>query len=305
MYTNTDLMMKNTKGASMKEYINAISMQMRLMINKKEFQITYIINAGYVLLTYLYYVIYYWGDDVSTVSSSSAVFSLLSKSVFFDLYISIVPFLVVLPFAMSFVDDKKNNILPGLQVRSGVKAYYISKAVACFLGGFFSFFIPMMIGMLLNVLTFPGSGITFLGDYFDMNFDAAVTGADVLIRTRWAGLWFPRLFISSPDGYNILFCTFFSIAMGISSTFLYIVSFFIKRQKLLLMLPFFLIVSVLNIMDEFNMEHPPYVCFKVMQYITVNAMYGKDPLYIYFFLLLMILVSVFGINRQIQRDQLD
>ena len=97
-------MMKNTKGASMKEYINAISMQMRLMINKKEFQITYIINAGYVLLTYLYYVIYYWGDDVSTVSSSSAVFSLLSKSVFFDLYISIVPFLVVLPFAMSFVD---------------------------------------------------------------------------------------------------------------------------------------------------------------------------------------------------------
>lgn len=287
------------------KYIQAISMQMRLMINKKEFQITYIINMGYVLLTYLYYVTYYWGEDVSTIASPSAVFALLTKSKFFDLYISIVPFLVVFPFAMSFMDDKKNYLLPILQVRSGVKVYYISKAVGCFIGGFLSFFIPLMIGILLNVLTFPESGITFLGDYFDMNFDAAITGADVLIRTRWAGLWFPRLFIDSPDLYNILFCIFFSIAMGISSMFLYVVSFFIKRQKLLLLLPFFLIVSVLNIMDEYNMVHPPYVCFKVMQYITVNAMYGKNPVYIYIFLLLMILFSVFGISRQIQRDQLD
>lgn len=288
----------------MKEYIQTINMQMRLMINKKEFQITYIINMGYVLLTYLYYVFCYWGDEASTIPSSSAVFALSTQSRFFDLYVGIVPFLVVFPFAMSFMDDRKNSLLPIIQVRSGVKVYYISKAISCFAGGFICFFIPLIMGILLNILTFPESGITVLGDYFDVNFDAAITGANVLIRTKWAGLWFPRLFIESPDLYNILFCMFFSVAMGIISMFLYVVSFYIKRQKLLLLLPFFLIISALSVMDEFSMEHPPYVCLKVMLYITVNAMHGKNPLYIYFFLLSMVLLSVFGISRQIQKDQL-
>lgn len=289
----------------MKDYTKAICTQMRIMLHKKEFQLTYLINIGYVLLTYLYYVVYYWGEDVSTVPSPSAVFALLTTSKFFDVYISIVPFLVVFPFAMSYIDDRRNSILPIMQMRSGVKVYYVSKAVTCFAGGFLSFLIPMMIGILLNVLTFPQSGITFLGDNFDVNFNAAITGADVLIKTRWAGLWFPRLFIKSPDLYNVLFCMFFSLSMGIFSTFIYVVSFVLKRQKLMLLLPFFLIVSTLNIVDEFSQRYSPYLCFKIMQYITVNAMYGKNPVYIYIFLLILVLLSVVGIHRQIQRDQLD
>lgn len=289
----------------MKDYAKAICVQMRLMLNRKEIKIIYLINMGYVLLTYFYYVIHYWGEDVSTVPSPSAVFALLTTSIFFDVYISIVPFLVVFPFAMSYIDDKRNYILPIMQVRSGVRVYYVSKAVTCFLGGFFSFFIPMMIGILLNILTFPQSGITFLGDCFDVNFNAAITGADVLIGTKWAGLWFPLLFIKSPDLYNVLFGIFFSMATGIFSTFIYVVSFMVKRQKLTLLLPFFLIISVLSIIDEFSMRHPPYMCLKIMQYITVNAMYGKNPVYIYIILLTMILLSFAGIHRQIQKDQLD
>lgn len=289
----------------MRECVRAVGVQLRLMVNRREFQLAYAVNLGYVLLTYLYYVICYWGQDVSTVPSPGAVCALLTNSRFFDVYVGIVPFLAAFPFATSFFDDRKNAVTPILQVRSGVRIYYVSKAVACFLGGFLAFFLPLAIGTFLDNVTFPESGITFLGDLFDRNYDARVTGASVTVATKWAGLWFPRLFLEAPQVFNLLYCLLFSVTMGIFGTFLYVVSFWVKRQKLLLLLPLFLILSALNIMDGYTSGHPPYLCLKVMQYVTLNTMYGKEPLYLYFFLLVMVLFSLYGIHRQIQKDQLD
>lgn len=289
----------------MKNYLNTISMQFRLMMNKKEFHLCYMINIGYILLTYVYYVIHYWGNDLSTIPSPSAAFALQASSKFFDIYINIVPFLAVLPFAMSFIDDNKNMLLPMLQIRSGVKTYYISKGIVCFIGGFVCFFIPLLIGILLNHLTFPNSGITFIGDFYDMNFDTQITGANVLIDTNWAGMWFPRLFINSPGIYNFLFCIIFSVCMGIFDTFIYVISFILKKQKLLLLLPLFLLISCLNIADQFSLEHTPYICYKTLLYVTVNAMYGKNPMYLYVFFLFIISFIFLGIYRQIHKDQLN
>ncbi len=289
----------------MKNYFNTIRMQIRLMMNNRGFQLVYFINMGYVMLTYIYYVMRYWGNDLSTIPSPSAVFALQTSSRFFDIYINIVPFLAAMPFAMSFVDDHKNKLLPILQVRSGVKVYYVSKGIACFAGGFFCSFFPMVLSILLNNITFPNSGITFIGDFYDMNFDARITGANILIDTRWGGIWFPRLFINDPEIYNFLFSVLFSVSMGIFSTFIYVLSFTIKRQKLLLLLPLFLIISCLNIVDQFSLGHAPYLCFKVLLYITVNTMYGKNPMYIYIFFLAILSFIFLGMHRQIGKDQLD
>lgn len=50
--------------------------QIRLMLNKREFRLVYFINMGYLLLTYLYYVLTSWGDDISTIPSPGAAFML-------------------------------------------------------------------------------------------------------------------------------------------------------------------------------------------------------------------------------------
>jgi len=280
-------------------------MQMRLMVNKKGFRLAYFLNLGYILLTYGYYVWAYWGSDLSVIPSPDAVFPLQSTSVFFDIYINLVPFVVVLPFALSYADDAKNMLLPVLQVRSGIRTYYVSKGIACFAGGFAVFFLPLMFSILLNNFTFPDSGITFIGDLYDLNYDARITGANVLAQTRWGGLWFPKLFIYSPGMYNFLFCFLFSAAMGIFCTFVYVVSFVMKRQKLLLLLPLYLLISCLNIMDVILFRHTPYQCYKVLLYLTVNTMHGKNPMYIYLFFLAMTACIFGGIHWQIKRDQLN
>lgn len=85
----------------MRDYVRAVGVQFRLMVNRREFHLAYVVNLGYVLLTYLHYVICYWGQDVSRVPSPSAMCALLTDSRFFGVYVSIVPFLAVFPFAMS------------------------------------------------------------------------------------------------------------------------------------------------------------------------------------------------------------
>lgn len=289
----------------MKKYYKSIVMQLVLMVNKKEFYFGFLINLGYVLLTYLYCAVRVWGRELSTIPAPHAVFALQEFAPFYDIYINIVPFLVVFPFAMSFINDSNNRILPVLQVRSGVKGYYISKAIACFVGGFLAFFVPLIINILLNNITFPQSGRTFIGDLYDMNYSARITGSNIIVDTAWSGIWFPRLFINHPEGYNLLFATFFSAAMGIFSVFVYSVSFILKRQKILLMLPLYVVIVTLNTLHMFMEGKGTNMCYKIMPYITVNTDYGKNPMYIYFFFLLMIIFSIFMISRQIAKDQLE
>ncbi len=289
----------------MKKYYQSIRMQLKLMVNKKEFHFGVLINLGYVLITYLYCAFRAWGKDISTIPAPHAVFALQDLSPFYDIYINIVPFLVVFPFAMSYVNDCNNRIIPLFQVRMGVRKYYISKAVACFVGGFVAFFVPLMINIFLNNVTFPDSGITFAGDMYDLNYNSRITGANIIVDTAWAGMWFPRLFMRHPEGYNILYAVFFSSAMGIFSIFVYSISFIIKKQKLLLLLPLYLLIVCMNTINMFMDGKVSNMCYKVMPYLTVNTNYGKNPLYIYFFFLLMVVFSCWLLGRQIAKDQLE
>jgi len=283
-------------------YRNTIRMQMKLMCNKKAFQLTFSINLAYVLVTYLYYVWIQLGNDISTITSPSVVFPLQSATEFFDIYINIVPFIVVIPFSMSYITDKFNTILPALQTRCGSQKYYFSKGIVCFLGGFLVFFIPFMLSILLNHLTFPQSGTTFLGDLYDTNFDAGIVGSNVLKSTRWLGIHFPKLFVYNQELYNVLYLFLFSLAMGLFSVFAYSLSFIIKKHKIILLLPVYLIIISFNTLDQFMQSNVPYICYKVLLYITVNDMYGKNPFFIVMFFLVLTTTAAILIVKQSWAD---
>lgn len=285
-----------------------IRMQFRLMINKKEFQLVYLINLVYVFLVYLKHISAYWGDEVSTIlspGSTSAIVWHYNISRIYHIYIILLPFLLVLPFAMSFIDDNKNLILFALQIRSGVKVYYIAKGIVCFIGGFLAFFVPLFMNFILNHVTFPDSGLTFMGDLYDINFDSLVTGAGLTIEARGPKTWFLPLFLASQEGYTLLFCILFSIEMGIFSTFVYVVSFVLKRSKLTLLLPFYLITACFEKLELIYRGREPYLCYSILSYFMLDGWYGKDPLFIGIVILAVLFIIVLGIHWQIRRDQLE
>lgn len=283
---------------------NSIKMQIELMFQKKGFQAALLINLVYAALTYLYHVVTSVEKEISTIVSSHAAFMLLDTAPFYSAYILLMPFLVVLPFAMSFITDRSNACLPALQVRSGVKSYYVSKAVACFVGGVVAFGIPCIINIILNRLTFPQNGVTFLGNLFDANYVAGITGVRVMIPTKWSGIWFAKVFVTNPELYNIIIVGIFSVAMGIFGVFVYTVSFLCKRNKFFLFLPLYAILVVLNTLDLFAEKVNPYTCLVIVDYITGNNMYGKDPMFLYTFFVCMGIVIVALLTKQSNKDQM-
>lgn len=284
---------------------NSIGMQLKLMCCKKGFQLSFLINMVVALLIYLYHVFSAWGQDVSKIVSPSAAFMLLDTNSLFEAYITLVPFIVVLPFAMSFVTDRSNMVLPALQTRGSVKTYYIAKAIACFAGGMIVFLIPCAMNIILNNLTFPQSGVTFVGDLYDWNYNAHLMGINVAKTTKWVGIWFPRIYINHPEVYNIIIAMFFSVSMGIFSVFSYAVSFYLTKHKILLFVPLYVVVVLFNTLDMILVDIYPYTCTKIMMYITGNTMYGKNPMFLYTFFVCMGLVTVVLLSKQIGKDQIE
>jgi hypothetical protein len=187
--------------------------QLWLMCCKVGFQIVFSLNLLYVSATALFYAISQRGQDISTILSPDSVFPLQNATVFFELFMAILPFLIVLVFAFSFLTDQELFMLPAFQSRSGVWNYYLSKAFACFAGVFFVFFFPLFLGMILNLLIFPQSGHTFFGDFFDRNYSSLISGDTVTLPVFNAGMLFPALYLSHPQLYQLLFAFFFSAGM--------------------------------------------------------------------------------------------
>lgn len=284
---------------------NSIFTQMRLMCNKNGFKVALSINMAFALITYLYYVWTYWEQDVSTIVSPSAAFLLLESNPFFAIYIELAPFVVVLPFAMSFVTDKQNLCLPLLQSRCGVKTYYYSKAITSFIGGVLVFLIPGIINIILNNITFPQSGITFIGDMYDKNYVGSISGSNALIETDWAGMWFPKIFVKNPEVYNIIVLIMFSLLMGLFSVLVYSLSFYITKHKIMLFLPLYGTIVVLNIMDSLLKYWGVYICTKVLLYVSGDTSVGKCPIFLIGIVVVIIIVSSILITTQVYKDQIE
>ena len=283
---------------------HTLSMQTRLMFRQRAFAFCFGINMLYILATFVFYVLTQRGQDVSTILSPSSAFALNSESVFYPVFINVVPFITVLPFAMSFMTDKMNDITPIIQSRTGIKNYYVSKALVCFIGGFAVFFIPLIINMLLNLMIFPQSGITIFGDIFDRNYSATITGSNVMVETVQKGILFLRLYLYSADLYNLLFALIFSLSMGVLSVFNFVMSFILKRHKILLFIPIYLIIIILNTLDSLLENNTPFVSYKVMTYLSVNAHFGKSVFFISSFFIVVIACSIIMMTRQIKNDQI-
>lgn len=284
---------------------NFFKMQFLLMVHKKAFQISFLISLFYVFLTYIFYCATQFGMDISNILSADSVFVGNSSTAFINYLNVLFPFLVVMPFGFSFLTDKSINILPIIQTRIGVKRYYFVKMMVCFIGGFIIFFIPFVLNIIFNYITFPSSGKTFLGLLYDWNYSHDLTGENVSRLAVSSGLPFLKLYILSPLVYNLLYSFIFSAYMGILSVFCFSVSFLIKKNKIILFVPVFAIIYGLNMLTAiFDNEASTFTDYFIFHYITVDTMYGKSVIFIALITSAFIFISVFLCIRQTKIDQI-
>lgn len=192
-------------------FMRYVNMQIMLMMNKRHFQIGFTVMLIYSLSVYLMNVYSSIGKDVSEIYSADTLYIGNSSGEYYHYFAAAFPFMIVFPFAFSYLNDTAAKVQPFVISRMG-SSYYWAKALASFIGGALLILIPFLINLILNYLTFPQNSTTYYGYYQSLQYGRELTGANVMVNTIQQGLPFLRLYIWSPLLYNLLHLMFASLS---------------------------------------------------------------------------------------------
>lgn len=272
---------------------NILKCQFKLMLSKKSFWVGFFIITFYALASYLMHVKGYYNKDLSQVLDRRELvcfhdFDSLSN------YLNILfPFLVVLPFSMSYFEDCESKMLGFWLTRIGKKRYYISKAMVSFVGSFLIIAIPFLVNLLLVWVTFPDNGNLYDGSihsevfYLNTFYEAAQT------------YWYPFLsiYIFHPFLYNCIYILMMSVLSGVLGVVAYVSSYFIRKHKLLLLLPVYLFLWILTMINQCTDDFE----LKLYSYVIRGKVHGS---YIYFTSVIgvLLVLSVILIRRKFMKD---
>lgn len=222
-----------------------IKFQLKLLFTQKSFVITMMVMIVFSCVAFIVNCITIFGRPITNVPNVYFFFigSALSESMYYILSV-ILPLAAALPFADSYFKERKDNLLPVVLLKSSRSTYYFSKGIAVFFSGFFIAFIPLLLNNLLNFIVFPvtaGCDFTMFPTY----------DSDFFVKGFWLkNIILKDFFISSPYLYNLFFLFAISTVSGLYAVIIYNLSFFVKKQHLLLLTSAFVLSNLCSILSS-------------------------------------------------------
>lgn len=292
--------------------INSILTQLKIMVKRKEFICAAFFLLAYSCISFIYCLSECTGADIAMIKDANQMVCYSQMNRLWTFFSFIYPFLIVLPFATSYVEEYKNRLLPVYICRSSRVNYYISKVLACFIGTSILFFIVFGINLLLCNMIMPHNNNTWLGEYQMGNYYRQLLGTNILYSTEHSQMLWMKVFLASPFLYNLLYLLIFSSFSGILASFTISLSFVFRNKKITLFIPLFLLFQISGIYDtyKFNvaLDHGTnYRNLKILDYITPSLMHGQDIKTIVIFLAVIVFAiiccTVYGIKQDLKSLQ--
>ena len=273
-------------------FFNTFKSRLSLCFKQNGFVFSMTLMMIFSVGTFISNALHFKNLDTSQIIGATNLLDTSARSVFIGYFEMLFPFLAIMPFCFSYITDRQQNNISVISIRSNRTNYYISSWITAFIGGFIIIFIPLLVNFILNISTFP---LNSMLDDTNMN-----TYSSTHIMEYWKRYLSADLYVRNPVLHNILFILIPSLFSGIVCVFVYSVSFFIKRYKLLLFLPFFWMHYILSAFEsKFNIN------VYYFRYIThLEVVNGKS---IGFFVILNILllgVSSVILVKKIKSDEL-
>lgn len=225
---------------------SSTKVQLKVMLRRKEFIFALLAMTGYACAAFLYVLVKYRGMDVSIMRDANQSVCYSQMNGLWGIFSILYPFLVVLPFSTSYIDDYKNKLLVIYFSKSSRRVYYLSKILTAFIGTTMVIAIPCTLNLILCNIFLPHNHNTWLGEYQLENFYRTVMGTDHIYKTAYKGVPLARVFLRSPLLYNIVFLLIFSLFSGLLGAFALSLSFWLRKRKIILFLPLFFIIHVLD-----------------------------------------------------------
>lgn len=216
----------------------------KLLLNQKGAKICLIIIMAFVVFHFLSNVVFYRGYDLMDMYHSMNLLMLSEDGggAIKYFFLQIFPFLVILPGSFSYLKDKQTGMNIFWENRQGRSNYYMTRLIAVFLVTFFVFFVPLLLEIILNCISFPFQATGNL-----MELDAYhASYADYVSKFLWKGL-----FIKAPYLYAVIMNLCVAVTAGVLSMLAFSISLLFKiRYKVILFFPIYLILMGLVLLEK-------------------------------------------------------
>ncbi len=220
-----------------------IRTQCKLMFLKRGFQISFSLMLAFAFLYPISLLLmgHLKGNDISDLPDRIYAYPFCFGSTPGDVLYFILPILSFLPFATSFAADRKLHTYYPLTARGGLRSYFFAKAIACMMGGFVIFFIPLAINIPVNHVLMP------------QTMRNAITNNMYEQYTNWASRlsdapslqsnWLTKLWLVHPQLTNLLSAAMVGCLGAVSSLVSYTSTLFIKKYTHLSVFPMLMLLT--------------------------------------------------------------
>lgn len=292
---------------------NSILTQVRVMIVRKEFKCAAFFMFAYAYAAFIYSLSQNQGVDLAMMKDASQLVCFSDFHRLWYYFYLVYPFLVVLPFATSYVEDYQNRLLAVYVSRISREYYYISKVIVCFLGTAVLVLIPCIINMSLCAIFLPHNNNMLIGEYQMGNYYKNLLGMNIAYSTDYPAVPMMKLFLLNPYLYNLVYLIIFSLFTGLMAALTLSFSFLLNKSKLLLFIPVFLLLRTSDLYDTFRLDmaiedvHVKYIDYSIMDYVTPSLSSGQNQLMFLFFCIALAVVvmclTILGIKKDLRSLQ--
>lgn len=215
-------------------YRKALGMQLRLLVNRREFWLSLLIMFLAALAPPLLAAVRYFGADIHRLRSAYYYFLNFYGENWNYLLVS-APLCVCYAFADSFYTDRKQNVLSPVLLRISFRSYLLSKLTVVVVSSFMLVLVPLAVNMLICLIQFPAEGLATYTNLASYDESGALFLEHILFRP---------LFFRSPYLYCAVFAVIASVYYAAVSALVFAVSLFVKRGRAWLVCGFFILTVV-------------------------------------------------------------
>lgn len=244
-----------------------------------------------------YYLFTNWGVCTHLLPSADSLYIGNGDSDIWIYISELYPFLIILPFGFSYMDEKKSGVDIYIQTRGEKKKYYYGQLITCFLGTAFVFGVPFMVNVILNGMMFPVTGNSHIATVYayDYNWASAIVGNGA----ENSGWIFKSFAIAHPQWNNVLYVMIMVIASGIMGMVSYAISLFVRTNRIVVLIINYLFFRALYVLSRFfgpgddermNLNLIEYLC---------NGYFVSNRNYVIFWIALFIFAVISIVSLQL------
>ncbi len=289
-------------------FFSSVKVQLKVMIWKWEFQVAFLVTLFYACVAFVLSFLGMSGaEDIFECMDANQTICYSQYNILWMLFRMLYPFLIVLPFATSYVDDYKNGLLPVYVSRVSRWSYYGSKLLAAFIGTAVMIGVPFLINLLLCNLVLPHNYNTWYGAYQLEGYIRMFLGTGADFETVNRIKPFLEVYSVSPFLYNVVYLLLLSALSGLLGSLVMGFSFFFRKWKVVLFVPVFLLLQALQTWDRINYTRVAYgkgmyINYDPLSYVTPGYAIGHSGVYIFLFCLAVVGVTLLFLLYAVKRE---